>query len=395
MVHTAVKFNLIENKKFHLELEKYSNDTEPVDASMGVLFESLTLDTNGKCYYPFFFREPFSLKDIEFCDLIAPDHLQKLKDKEVTPLICMVSEGWPLLNFNSNKIFTNSPYFNVIKQLVKHGIREEDVVWLNCDKYIGKDPRIKAKFIHFDFFLEQQKVLENKFLTLTKIKNKFLSLARGTPKHHRYAITYMLFKNNLFQHGAISCTDYKNFYYTEGLENTNEYISKLDEFNPVSFDQFKNMLPIEIDSKSKIVIPEHNSYQSPINLHQDGRDESHLFTNTFLNLVNESHQQDNLVFITEKTYRSINYCRPFVINGDRGSLKYLKDMGFKTFDKFWDESYDEETSDHVRIKKIIDIVKHITCRTESELLDLFKDMLPTLEHNYKVLKNYEQWNKLN
>ena len=149
------------------------------------------------------------------------------------------------------------------------------------------------------------------------------------------------------------------------------------------------MLPLEIGNE-----PAPESWQSPINLHQDGRDESHLFRNTFLNLVNETHQQDDLVFITEKTYRSINYCRPFVINGDRGSLRYLKDMGFKTFDKFWDESYDEETSDHARITKLIELVTHITSRSERELLDLFDEMLPVIEHNYKQLKNIKQWSKL-
>ena len=66
-----------------------------------------------------------------------------------------------------------------------------------------------------------------------------------------------------------------------------------------------------------------------------------------------------------------------------------------TFNKFWDESYDDEISDHARIVKIIDIVKEITSRTETELLALFQDMLPILEHNYNVLKNYDQWSKLN
>ena len=39
--------------------------------------------------------------------------------------------------------------------------------------------------------------------------------------------------------------------------------------------------------------------------------------------------------------KAIDYCKPFVINGDKGTLKYLHSIGFKTFDKWWDESYDE------------------------------------------------------
>tara|TARA_B100001057_G_C22791472_1_gene927799 strand:- start:674 stop:1480 length:807 start_codon:yes stop_codon:yes gene_type:complete len=267
------------------------------------------------------------------------------------------------------------------------------VVWLICNKYQPTDSKVKAKFIHMDHFLEQQKLMPTEFMPLQEIKNKFLSLARGTPKHHRFAMTYMLYKNDLIKNGAVSCREYENFSYTESLENTDQYLSRLNGFDPSSFEKFKAILPLIMKEPTKRLATDEPG-PSPINLHQDARDESHLFRHTFLNVVNETHQQDDLVFITEKTYRSINYCRPFVINGDRGSLKYLKDIGFMTFDQFWDESYDQETSDHARISKIVDIVTQITSRTEDELLNLFQNMLPILEHNYKVLKSYNQWNTL-
>ena len=392
MIESLIKFNLIDNKSFHDKLESMPLD-EPLDASRK-LFANLTTDPKGKCYYPFFFREPFSLKNIEFCDLIEHEHLQKLKNREIFPLVCMISESWTLLQLNPNRIFKNSPYFNIINQLVKYGIREEDVVWLICNKYQPIDARAKAKFIHVDHFLEQQRVTLTEFMPLTNIKHKFVSLARGTPKHHRFGMTYMLYITDLFKHGAISCRDYENFRYMESPQLTDQYLQRFKEFDNEAFEKFKSILPMVMPEPS-VRLEGDDPGPSPINLHQDDRDESHLFKHTFLNVVNETHQQDDLVFITEKTYRSINYCRPFIINGDKGSLRYLKDMGFMTFNKFWDESYDDEISDHARIVKIIDIVKEITSRTETELLALFQDMLPILEHNYNVLKNYDQWSKLN
>jgi hypothetical protein len=379
MVDTAVKFNLVDNKSFHDKLESKKSN-EPVDASNSV-FIKLIPDSNGKCYYPFFLREPFSLKDFDFCELIDSKNLKQLQDKKIIPLVCMLSEGWELFDTRSNRLFRRSPYYNVINQLEKYNIREEDVVWMSCNRYLIKDSRIKAKFIHFDFFLEQQKVLENKFLPLTEIKHKYLSMAQGAHRHHRYAMTYMLFNNKLSQHGAISCTDYENFHYTEMTETTDEYISNLENFDQETFNSFKQSLPYNIDDQ--------------INLHQTGKDESHLFENVFVNLVNETHHPGNAVFITEKTYRSINYCRPFIINGDPGSLQYLKEMGFRTFDKFWDESYDTESSDHERINKITKIIQHICVLDHAQLMTLYESMLPTLEHNYKVLKDYEQWSTLN
>ena len=142
MVDTAVKFDLVDNKSFHDKLESCILD-EPVDASRSI-FVNLITDPTGKCYYPFFFREPFSIKDIDFCKFIEPEHLQKLKDRKIIPLVCMTSESWTLLHLNRNRIFRNSPYFNVINQLVKHDIREEDVVWLICNKYQPTDTKVKA-----------------------------------------------------------------------------------------------------------------------------------------------------------------------------------------------------------------------------------------------------------
>ena len=370
MVDSTIKFNLINNKSFHNKLERKLLD-EPVDASNS-LFDGLSLDLDGKCYYPLFLREPFSLKDFDFCKLIDPEHLQQLKDREIIPLVCMLSESWKLFNFEPNRIFRNSAYFNIIDQLEKNNIKEEDVVWLTCDKYMRQDPRIKAEFIHFDFFLEQQKVLKNKFLPLTKIKHRYLSMAQGVPRHHRYAMTYQLYKNNLLEHGAVSCSAYENFHYNTRPGTTDEYMSKLENFEQTVFDSFKQSLPHTIDNQ--------------INIHQVGNDESHLFENVFVNLVNETHQPDDRVFITEKTYRAINYCRPFIINGDKGSLTYLKEMGFKTFDQFWDESYDDEESDHVRITKITEVVRDICHRSNEELLTQYNDMLPILRHNYSILK---------
>ena len=378
MVGSTIKFNLINNKLFHKKLENKKSN-EPVDASNSV-FVKLILDPAGKCYYPFFLREPFSLKDFDFCKLIDPEHLQQLKDREIIPLVCMLSESWPLFNLEPTRIFRNSAYFNIIDQLEKNNIKEEDVVWLTCNKYMRQDPRIKAKFIHFDFFLEQQKVLENNFVPLIEIKHRYLSMAQGVPRHHRFAMTYQLYKNNLLQHGAISCTGYENFQYNTRPGTTDEYISKLEDFDQETFNSFKKSLPYNIDDQ--------------INLHQLRSDESYLFENVFVNLVNETHQPDNTVFITEKTYRSINYCRPFIINGDTGSLQYLKEMGFRTFDKFWDESYDTEKSDHKKISKIIHIIQYICGLDHEQLMTLYQAMLPTLEHNYRVLKEYKQWSKL-
>ena len=395
MKQSKIKFTFIDNKDFHKKLENVSQAVlhhltmtcnmeiiPNTDATISV-FRTLPKQADGKCYYPFFLREPFSLENIDFCEFIEPQHLKMMQEKKIIPLVVMTSELWVLFNLEPNRIFRNSPYFHVIKKLEKHGIKEDDVVWLSCDRYIPKDARIKARFLHFDYFLEQQKVLSNNFDTLNEIEHKFISMAQGVHRHHRYAMSYNLFKENLLQHGLSSCPEYENFSYVNAkrFELTDDYMKNLPSFDELVFEKWKQTLPTEIDGK--------------VNMHHLRCDEGHLFKKVFLIIANETHQPDDTVFITEKTYRCINYCRPFLINGDRGSLRYLKEMGFKTFSSFWDESYDDEKSDHARISKITAILKNICAMSNAQLLAQYKKMMPILQHNYNVLKNYEQWNQLN
>ena len=87
--------------------------------------------------------------------------------------------------------------------------------------------------------------------------------------------------------------------------------------------------------------------------------------------------------------KAIDYCKPFVINGDKGTLKYLHSIGFKTFDKWWDESYDDSDTDWQRIQKITKIVKHICSLSEKQIMTMYKEMLPIIEHNFKTLKAFK------
>ena len=119
-----------------------------------------------------------------------------------------------------------------------------------------------------------------------------------------------------------------------------------------------------------------------------------MFENVFLNITNESHSPDTKLFATEKTFRPILYCRPFVINGDYGTLDYLHTLGFKTFNKWWDESYDTAPNDWKRIENVLKIVETICKLTSSQCMDLYNDMLPIIKHNHELLYSLKQNEKL-
>jgi len=88
-------------------------------------------------------------------------------------------------------------------------------------------------------------------------------------------------------------------------------------------------------------------------------------------------------YLSEKSYKGITIKRPFIIVGAPGSLSLLQSYGFKSFNDWWDESYDSEHDPSRRIEKICAIINNICSLSVDELQTMCADMLPTLEYNFQ------------
>lgn len=86
--------------------------------------------------------------------------------------------------------------------------------------------------------------------------------------------------------------------------------------------------------------------------------------------------------LTEKTFKPICLQMPFVLVSTAGSLEYLRSYGFKTFDAFWDESYDQEINDYVRLEKIAHLLKQFDDMSDSERHNLHLACWPVVKHNF-------------
>jgi recombination DNA repair RAD52 pathway protein len=69
------------------------------------------------------------------------------------------------------------------------------------------------------------------------------------------------------------------------------------------------------------------------------------------------------------------------------TLRKLQEFGFKTFDGFIDESYDKELDDLKRTQMIFDELDKFRNKSDKELKDWWKEILPVLEHNQKTFIN--------
>ena len=125
----------------------------------------------------------------------------------------------------------------------------------------------------------------------------------------------------------------------------------------------------------------------------DGEDSQQM---TSCWLTNFTEAQDSLVYvptetvyfgrrthITEKTFKAIALEMPFVLVAAAGSLEYMRSYGFKTFDGIFDESYDLENDDILRIEKVTRLLKELDILSPKERQAIHRACLPIVEHNYR------------
>jgi hypothetical protein len=83
------------------------------------------------------------------------------------------------------------------------------------------------------------------------------------------------------------------------------------------------------------------------------------------------------------------YCgHPIIQFGPLHSLREMKERGFKTFDKWWDESYDDESNGWKRFQKVMDITLKLSKLSYQEMLEMYIDMKDVLQHNVDNITNY-------
>jgi hypothetical protein len=77
---------------------------------------------------------------------------------------------------------------------------------------------------------------------------------------------------------------------------------------------------------------------------------------------------------------------PFIIVGTKGSLKYLREYGFRTFEGIWDESYDD-AEDDVRIERIASLLRSLDQLSVEAKQQLFDQCREVIEHNWNHFYN--------
>ena len=114
----------------------------------------------------------------------------------------------------------------------------------------------------------------------------------------------------------------------------------------------------------------------------------------FCSIVTETRFAQPTGNFSEKTIDAINYENPFVLVAPPRTLEYLKKLGFKTFDQWWDESYDQEENHSERIKKIFKVIDYIDSLSLKQLNEIYQEIMPIIVHNKKIFYRFAHNRKI-
>jgi hypothetical protein len=106
---------------------------------------------------------------------------------------------------------------------------------------------------------------------------------------------------------------------------------------------------------------------------------------SWFTIVSEAQYEDKMgtIFLSEKIFKPIACSHPFVVLGNKDSLKELHKLGYQTFNDLIPENYDNVSSLD-RFDLLTEAIRNL--KSNPNKLQWFKWLRPKLEHNVKVLQ---------
>jgi hypothetical protein len=145
---------------------------------------------------------------------------------------------------------------------------------------------------------------------------------------------------------------------------------------PEIVQRFKQKLPLVLDGETNVnqMCEDFDNATRP------------YYQNSLVSIITETNYENPELTLTEKSFKPIKEKHPFIIVGVPGALRAMRNMGFKTFGEFWDESYDDVECPRVRMQRLSFLTEQISKWTPDQIREFRRKVKPILEHNYKQLR---------
>jgi hypothetical protein len=90
-------------------------------------------------------------------------------------------------------------------------------------------------------------------------------------------------------------------------------------------------------------------------------------------------------FITEKSIKPLGMLMPFIQSAPQYNIKHLREYGVRMFDKWIDQSYDNEPDDILRLRMVLKEFDRLYAIPKEQWAQMLVEMLPDLLHNAFLL----------
>jgi hypothetical protein len=111
------------------------------------------------------------------------------------------------------------------------------------------------------------------------------------------------------------------------------------------------------------------------------------YNDTACSIVSETNDNDYEVFMTEKIWKPIIAQQLFVVHGNYLYLQKLREMGFKTFNNYFEEVYDLDRHPDIRIDTIVDVCDRLR---DAPWQDIYLQSQALRQYNYNNFFNEEK-----
>lgn len=246
------------------------------------------------------------------------------------------------LKSNNNKLYVvfgghDSYRYEILKEL---NLTEIEI--LNWSTFL----------LHYTYYM-----MVDKYGELKEIKNNFDKLyfsLNQKPKQHRAMFIDSIHKNNLIDYGMFSWNELLN-------EWSNNYEFKFWD---------EKIVRIDIHKEREL-----------LDVRKDYFTQELFDFGCLFNIIGESVDNNDMLFITEKTFKNLLIGQPFICIGSPYQNKILENFGFQLYDDVIDYSFDEFNFISDRVNGVIDNLNKL--KNENPNI-IYKKIEKKVIHNRKV-----------
>ena len=343
------------------------------DTFMSKLFLPVDNIPKDKFYYPIFFNKTELLDNLNSISLdYAVQHSVHQKNCKI--IIISRYEGWTWDRYHTLIEFLKDQY----------GFTNDSFVVLS-NNAIGSDTYNSIFFNFWEYFSYSDNPLKEKHLGKSAVFNntdrqyKFICLNRRCHSH-RFAVTAQLYNHrdqSLLSFAKAGHAIYDQFPTFRYFNDQKKMFNQIYQKSAMLWEKLK------LDDKVPLTLPSSLDPYDHENLETNPILDEYpeKFYHSYLHIVVETTMSN--IFYSEKTFKPIKYFQPFILIGAKGSLLQLRNLGYKTFENYIDESYDEISNNEDRLIQAVNAGLNFVGQTN--LSSILQEMYPILEHNHNIL----------